>query len=157
MKTYSQVYNTSRAAVQEHRKKLIEMQKVAVCNVLKETFGISGKLDDLDSKTKAKMAKRLLEYWSPKTGITNAGEKLINQNRLVLTANSSTEDVRKYIEKQTVKNIAQITECFRLNQTAVIVESFNDDIHEMTGKKVKDKFIIDTVWPLISERIKKGL
>ena len=133
------------------------MQKVAVVNVLKETYNISGKMSDLDSKTKGIMAKKLAEYWKPKTGLTAAGEKLIQENRLILTPNSSNEDVKLYIRKMTTKNIAQITECFRLNQTSIIVENFNKDIKEMTGKTVKEKVIIDTVWNLVADRIKRGV
>lgn len=59
------------------------------------------------------MAKKVFEYWSPKTGINKAGIKLLNENMITLSANSTKEDIRLYIEKQTKKNLVAITEAYR--------------------------------------------
>lgn len=157
MKSYSQVYNNSKAQVLEQRNALIESQKTAVVNVLKENYMITGKMKDLSPEKKAEMLKKLLEYWNPKTGINAAGIKLLNENMITLTPNSTSADIRLYIQKQTKKNLLQITECFRMNRRDAVVESFNDEIKPMIGKKVKEKVIIDTVWEIIAPRIKAGL
>lgn len=157
MRSYSQVYNTSRTEVQEQRRKVVEAQKVAIVNVLKENYSISGKISDLDSKTKEKLAKKLAEYWSPKTGLNNAGVTFINEHRLVLTPKSPISDVKEYIRRMALKNIQEVTECFRHGQTSVIVESYNNEIHSMMGKMIKENFIIDTVWSVVADRIKKGV
>lgn len=157
MKSYSQVYNNSKAEVLEQRNALIESQKTAVVNVLKENYMITGKMKDLSPEKKAEMLKKLLEYWNPKTGINAAGIKLLNENMITLSPNSTSADIRLYIQKQTKKNLLQITECFRMNRRDAVVESFNDEIKPMIGKKVKEKVIIDTVWEIIAPRIKAGL
>ena len=157
MKSYSQVYNNSKAQVLEQRNALIESQKTAVVNVLKENYMITGKMKDLSPEKKAEMLKKLLEYWNPKTGINAAGIKLLNENMITLTPNSTSADIRLYIQKQTKKNLLQITECFKMNRRDAVVESFNDEIKPMIGKKVKEKVIIDTVWEIIAPRIKAGL
>lgn len=118
---------------------------------------ITGKMKDLSPEKKAEMLKKLLEYWNPKTGINAAGIKLLNENMITLTPNSTSADIRLYIQKQTKKNLLQITECFRMNRRDAVVESFNDEIKPMIGKKVKEKVIIDTVWEIIAPRIKAGL
>ena len=69
MKSYSQVYNASKTEVLNQRKAVYDSQKAAIVNVLKENYMITGKISDLEPKKKAEMAKRLAEYWSPKTGI----------------------------------------------------------------------------------------
>jgi len=157
MKSYSQVYNKSKSAVLEERKAVIESQKTAVVNVLKENYMITGKISDLAPEAKAEMAKRLAEYWSPKTGLKPAGVKLLTENMITLSPNSSKEDIKLYITKQTKKNILQITEAFRMNQANAVVDSFNEDIAPMLGKKLKSKFIINTVWEIVGSRIKQGL
>ena len=157
MKSFSTVYNKSKKQVLEAREKLYESQKVAVINVLKETYMITGNMSDLPADQKKEMAKKVFEYWSPKTGINKAGIKLLNENMITLSPNSTKEDIRLYIQKQTKKNLVAITEAFRSGNGNVVVETFKNDIEPAVGKTLKESFITNTVWNLISERIKFGL
>lgn len=157
MKSFSTVYNKSKKQVLEAREKLYESQKVAVINVLKETYMITGNMSDLPADQKKEMAKKVFEYWSPKTGINKAGIKLLNENMITLSPNSTKEDIRLYIQKQTKKNLVAITEAFRSGNGNVVVETFKNDIEPAVGKTLKESFITNTVWNLISNRIKLGL
>ena len=157
MKSFSTVYNNSKKQVLEAREKLYESQKVAVINVLKETYMITGNMSDLPADQKKEMAKKVFEYWSPKTGINKAGIKLLNENMITLSANSTKDDIRLYIEKQTKKNLVSITEAYRSGNGKYVVETFKSDIEPAVGKKLKENFITNTVWNLISNRIKLGL
>lgn len=157
MKSFSTVYNKSKKQVLEAREKLYESQKVAVINVLKETYMITGNMSDLPADKKKEMAKKVFEYWSPKTGINKAGIKLLNENMITLSPNSTKEDIRLYIQKQTKKNLVAITEAFRSGNGNVVVETFKNDIEPAVGKTLKESFITNTVWNLISNRIKLGL
>ena len=157
MKSYTQVYNTSRAEVQEKRRQVYENHKIAIVNLLKEEYGIEGKMSEQPASVKEMMAKKLAEFWSPKTGINNAGVRLLNEKRIILTPASSVEDVKRYIQRMAKRNINNVTECFRRNHTEVFVDQFNEDIKSMMGKTVKSKFIIESVWEVVSERIKLGL
>lgn len=157
MKSFSTVYNKSKKQVLETREKLYESQKVAVINVLKETYMITGNMSDLPADQKKEMAKKVFEYWSPKTGINKAGIKLLNENMITLSPNSTKEDIRLYIQKQTKKNLVAITEAFRSGNGNVVVETFKNDIEPAVGKTLKESFITNTVWNLISNRIKFGL
>ena len=62
-----------------------------------------------------------------------------------------------YIQKQTKKNLVAITEAFRSGNGNVVVETFKNDIEPAVGKTLKESFITNTVWNLISNRIKLGL
>lgn len=157
MKSFSTVYNNSKKQVLEAREKLYESQKVAVINVLKETYMITGNMSSLPVEQKKEMAKKVFEYWSPKTGINKAGIKLLNENMITLGKNSTKEDIRLYIQKQTKKNLVAITEAFRSGNGNVVVESFKEDIEPSIGKSLKESFITNTVWNLISNRIKLGI
>lgn len=157
MKSFTAVYNKSKKEVNERREQVLNSQKVAIVNVLKEEYMITGPMSELPAKQKEEMAKRLKQYWSPKTGINEAGIRLLNENMITLDSNSTKDDIKMYIVKQTKKNLMQITECFRTNRVNVIVESFNEEIAPMINKKLKDKFIINTVWEIVQDRIKNGL
>ena len=82
------------------------------------------------------------------------GEENIT-SRLAMSADASLPLI--YITKQTKKNLQQITECFRANCANVVVESFNDEIKAMVGRKLKENFIKNVVWDIVSNRIKNGL
>ena len=156
MKNYADVYTASRSEVHKKRKNLYESQKIALVNVLKENYNITGMVSEQAPEVKQELARKLQQYWSPKTGINESGIEFLNTHQLVLTKESTTADVREYIRKMAVKNIVGMTECFRQNCTNVIVEELNNDIKRMMGRSVKGKFIIDTVWNVVSERIKTG-
>lgn len=156
MKSFTTVYNNSRKKVIQARENLYESQKMAIINVLKETYMITGNLTNLPVDKQKEMAKRLMEYWSPKTGITKAGITLLNENMITLSESSGKDDIRLYIQKQTKKNLIQITEAFKSGNGNIVTETFKNDIKNLTGKSIKDTFITNTVWDLIQNRIKMG-
>ena len=156
MKSFSTIYNKSRKQVLEERHNLYESQKDSVINVLKEMYMITGSMSNLPLKQKKEMAKKVLEYWSPKTGINAAGVKLITENMITLSPNSTKDDIKLYIQKQTKKNLIAITEAFKSGNGNIVVNTLKEDIEPVIGKKLKESFITNTVWNLISERIKLG-
>lgn len=157
MKSFSTVYNRSKKNVLNARYNLYESQKKQIIKVLKETYMITGSLSDLSEANQKKMAKKILEYWSPRTGINKAGIKLLTENMISLSPNSTKEDIRLYIQKQTKRNLEEITEAFRSGNGNVVVETFKQNMEPMLGKSVKESFITNTIWNLISNRIKLGL
>lgn len=157
MKSFSTVYNNSKKQVLDARDALYESQKTAVINVLKETYMITGSISSLPVAQQKEMAKKVFEYWSPKTGINKAGIKLLNENMITLSPNSTKEDIRLYIQKQTKKNLVAITEAFRSGNGQTVIDTFKNDIEPNVGKTLKESFVTNTVWNLIANRIKFGL
>lgn len=157
MRSYNQVYNQSKKEILDRKKNMFEQQKVAIANVLKEEYMITGKMSDLPQDEKVKMAKRLAEYWSPKTGINANGVRLLNENVITLSLNSTASDIQLFIQKRTKKNLEAIVECFRAGKQKIVVEEFRKEIGPMIGKTLKESFIIDSVWGIIGNRIKQGL
>ena len=157
MRSYNQVYNQSKKEILDRKKNMFEQQKVAIVNVLKEEYMITGKMSDLPQDEKVKMVKRLAEYWSPKTGINANGVRLLNENIITLSSNSTVSDIQLFIQKRTKKNLEAIVECFRAGKQKIVVEEFRKGIGPMIGKTLKESFIIDSVWGIIGNRIKQGL
>lgn len=157
MRSYNQVYNQSKKEILDRKKNMFEQQKVAIVNVLKEEYMITGKMSELPQDEKVKMAKRLAEYWSPKTGINANGVRLLNENVITLSPNSTASDIQLFIQKRTKKNLEAIVECFRAGKQKIVVEEFRKEIGPMISKTLKESFIIDSVWGIIGNRIKQGL
>ena len=89
MKNFNTVYNNSRQQVLKERAAMYESQKVAIVKVLKENYMVTGNISDLPVEEQKQFAARLLEYWSPKTGIKKEGVKLLNENELTLSPASN--------------------------------------------------------------------
>lgn len=157
MKSFTAVYNNSKQEVLAERAALYESQKVAIVKALKENYMITRPISEMSQDAQQEFAQKLFEYWSPKTGINKAGIALLNENELTLTPRSTKDDIKLYIEKMVRKHLAFITEAYRKNNIAVVTESIKEDIEPKIHKTIKETFINNTVWDVISERIKLGL
>ena len=134
MKNFTTVYNNSRKQVLAERQAMYEAQKISIVNVLKENYMITKPISELPMDAQKEFAQKLLEYWSPKTGINKAGVKLLNENELTLSPRS-----------------------YRQNNVQAVTEAFKLDIEPMIHKTLKETFVNNTVWEIISNRIKLGL
>lgn len=157
MKNFNTVYNNSKKQVLQERAAMYESQKVAIVNVLKQNYMITGNISDLPADDQKVFATRLLEYWSPKTGIKKEGIKLLNENELSLSPASNKEDIKLYIEKQVKKHLVAITEAYRQNNVNLVTEAIKADVEPKIHKTLKESFVNNTVWNLIADRIKFGL
>lgn len=157
MKNFTTVYNNSRKQVLAERQTMYEAQKISIVNVLKENYMITKPISELPMDAQKEFAQKLLEYWSPKTGINKAGVKLLNENELTLSPRSTKEDIKLYIQKQVRKHLTAITESYRQNNVQAVTEAFKLDIEPMIHKTLKETFVNNTVWEIISNRIKLGL
>lgn len=157
MLNFNQVYNNSKQQILEKNKQLYNKQKEEVVNVLKEMYVIKGKISDLPKDKQTILMKKLLEYWSPKTGIKKSGIKLINENRLTLTQNSTNVDVKKYIKIETKRNFDSITEAFKNNKGDLVVESFRNNITKQVKRDINVKGIKNIICDTISEVYKQNI
>ena len=157
MKNFTTVYNNSKKQVLAERAAMYESQKVAIVNVLKQNYMITGNISDLPADQQKVFATRLLEYWSPKTGIKKEGVKLLNENELTLSPASNKDDIKLYIEKQVKKHLVAMTEAYRQNNANAVIEAIKSDVEPKIHKTLKESFVNNTVWNLISDRIKFGL
>lgn len=157
MKSFNSVYNESKKEVIAQRNALYESQKVAIVKVLKENYMITKPISELSKDMQNMLTKKLLEFWSPKTGINKAGARLLQENEMTLTPQSNKTDIKMYIERQCRKHLEAITEAYRRNDIKSITDAFKADIEPQICKTLKETYINDTIWPIISERIKLGL
>lgn len=151
MLSYKQVYTNSRNQIIESNTQIYNKQKEDVVNVLKEMYVIKGKISDLPKDKQTALMKKLLEYWSPKTGIKKAGIRLINESRITLSPNSTNVDVKKYIKLETKRNFDSITEAFKNNKGDLVVESFRDNITKQVKRDINSKGIKNIICDTISE------
>lgn len=156
MKSFAEAYKDSKKEVLAQREALLESQKTQVIEVMKSVYLIPGKISELPKKRKEELAKSLLEYWNPKTGITKAGYALINESKITLSVNSTERDIRRYVEIEVNKNYDSILESFRNRTSKVLVESFKEDIFNKTGRKITESSLLDLIWNQVSNDLKNS-
>ena len=81
----------------------------------------------------------------------------MNENELTLSPASNKEDIKLYIEKQVKKHLVAITESYRQNNVGLVTEAIKADVEPKIHKTLKESFVNNIVWNLISDRIKFGL
>lgn len=157
MRNYNQVCKDSKQEVLQQKAAILETQKVAVINALKEMYMITGKISSLPYELQEEMKTRVLEYWSPKTGLTKSGVRLLNEREIVINKKSSKDDLRLYIEKQVKKHYQTILESYRNQNVTAVVDAFKEDLLLKTGRNINENFINNTVWKLLEDRFKLGI
>ena len=157
MRNYNLVCKDSNQEVLQQKAAILETQKVAVINALKEMYMITGKISSLPYELQEEMKTRVLEYWSPKTGLTKAGVRLLNEQEIVINKKSSKDDLRLYIEKQVKKHYQTILESYRNQNVTAVVDAFKEDLLLKTGRNINENFINNTVWKLLEDRFKLGI
>lgn len=157
MRNYNQVCKDSKQEVLQQKAAILETQKVAVINALKEMYMITGKISSLPYELQEEMKTRVLEYWNPKTGLTKSGVRLLNEREIVINKKSSKDDLRLYIEKQVKKHYQTILESYRNQNVTAVVDAFKEDLLLKTGRNINENFINNTVWKLLEDRFKLGI
>ena len=156
MKSFNEVYRNSKMEVLAEKAALIESQRVKVIKAIKEMYLISGNMSELPKETQQEMKKRVLEYWTPKEGLTKAGIRLLNEKVVTLNTRSCKADLQLYIESQVKEHHAVIIEAYRTANVEAVVEAFKEDVYMKTGKRLTESFIKNTVWNVISNKFKNG-
>lgn len=154
MKSFNTVYNNSKKYVLNERNKVLTEERKKVVNILKEEYMISGDILSLPKTKQNNLAKKVLEYWQPKKGLTKAGKKLIEGHIINLTPLSDNNDIKKYIQNETKKNIGQVIEMFKTDNVKLLIESFKADIEPKVQKILLSESIRDIVWNIIKDKIK---
>jgi hypothetical protein len=157
MKSFNQVYTTSKREVLAQRAQILEAQKVEVVKAIKEMYMITVPFKELPKNDLELLKNKVLEYWSPTTGLNKAGEKLLNEKEVTINRNSSKADLRLYIESQVKKHLNPIMEAYRRMDVDSVTQAFSEDMKNKTGRNINKQFIKNTVWNLIENRFKNGV
>ena len=156
MRSFNQVYTTSKKEVLAQKKQILESQRIAVVKAIKEMYMVTVPFKELPAHDLEVLKNKVLEYWSPTTGLNKAGERLLNENEITINKNSNKDDLRLYIERQVKKHLPVILEAYRRCDVASVVDAFKEDIRLKTARNVNENFIRNTVWNLIEDKFKTG-
>lgn len=157
MKKFKSVLLESKNEVLEMRKKKVGKEHKLILESVKDEYNVTD-FSLLPKDKKQAMKSLILEFWNPKTGITNKGIKFINESVTTLTPDSTGEDIKKYVNALVNKNINTFLQSIQNpEKIKKLIDKVHNSIMDMTKKKIKReqlaRLIQDTLAPAMKKRI----
>lgn len=157
MKKFKSVLLESKNEVLEMRKKKVSKEHKLILESVKDEYNVTD-FSLLPKDKKQAMKSLILEFWNPKTGITNKGIKFINESVTTLTPDSTGEDIKKYVNALVNKNINTFLQSIQNPEKIKrLIDKVHNSIMDMTKKKIKReqlaRLIQDTLAPAMKKRI----
>ena len=157
MKKFKSALLESKNEVLEMRKKKVSKEHKLILESVKDEYNITD-FSLLPKDKKQAMKSLILEFWNPKTGITNKGIKFINESVTTLTPDSTGEDIKKYVNALVNKNINTFLQSIQNPEKIKrLIDKVHNSIMDMTKKKIKReqlaRLIQDTLAPSMKKRI----
>lgn len=157
MKKFKSALLESKNEVLEMRKKKVSKEHKLILESVKDEYNITD-FSLLPKDKKQAMKSLILEFWNPKTGITNKGIKFINESVTTLTPDSTGEDIKKYVNALVNKNINTFLQSIQNPEKIKrLIDKVHNSIMDMTKKKIKReqlaRLIQDTLAPAMKKRI----
>lgn len=154
MKSFKEVLLESKKSKADIQKGKFDGEKRQLLEKLKKDYLITGKIKDSSPSIQRNILKALLEYWNPKNGINKKGIDYINEGKISISKNSTSENIKKFALSEVKNNIKDFTNAFTNGQGQNVVIKLQENIEMKTGKKIKFKSLFENVCTLISQKIK---
>lgn len=154
MRKFEEVLNESKQDVLAAKQNKIASEKAAILEAVKTDYMITSKFKDLSKTEQLKLKSVILEYWNPKTGLTSKGVKFLNEGESVLTKDSDSNDVKRYIIKSVKKDIESYLKASYNGTGKAEVTKLQKSIESMIGKRIKYEFVLNTVIEVITPKLK---
>ena len=98
MKSFENVYNTSKNVALNEQQKVFAADKDKLLAAIKHEYGVKD-FNSLSEAEKSSYKSMLNEMWNSSTGMTEKGIAFLNESKAVLTEQSTDEQIEKYFKK----------------------------------------------------------
>ena len=99
MKSFENVYNTSKNVALNEQQKVFAADKAKLLAAIKHEYGVKD-FNSLSEAEKSSYKSMLNEMWNSSTGMTEKGIAFLNESKAVLTEQSTDEQIEKYFKKE---------------------------------------------------------
>ena len=140
MKSFRNVYNTSKRVAISEQQKTFAADKAKLVAAIKHEYAVKD-FSSLSEAERASYKSMLNEMWNASTGITKKGKDFLNESKAVLTEKSTDEQIEKFFKKEFkicaedfIGRSVQGREC-------ACCKEIKDKISEYTKKKLSNKVV----------------
>ena len=157
MKSFENVYNTSKNVALNEQQKVFAADKAKLLAAIKHEYGVKD-FNSLSEAEKSSYKSMLNEMWNSSTGMTEKGIAFLNESKAVLTEQSTDEQIEKYFKKEfkacvenAVQDMASGKECGCCKEIKVKVEA---DTKKKLSNKVAKQWMYAVCCDYIGSKIK---
>ena len=157
MKSFENVYNTSKNVALNEQQKVFAADKAKLLAAIKHEYGVKD-FNSLSEAEKSSYKSMLNEMWNSSTGMTEKGIAFLNESKALLTEQSTDEQIEKYFKKEfkacvenAVQDMASGKECGCCKEIKAKVEA---DTKKKLSNKVAKQWMYAVCCDYIGSKIK---
>jgi energy-converting hydrogenase A subunit M len=138
MKSFENVYNTSKNVALNEQQKVFAADKAKLLASIKHEYGVKD-FNSLSEAEKSSYKSMLNEMWNSSTGMTEKGVAFLNESKAVLTEQSTDEQIEKYFKKEFKACVENAVQAMALGKECGCCKEIKAKVEADTKKKLSNK------------------
>lgn len=138
MKSFENVYNTSKNVALNEQQKVFAADKAKLLAAIKHEYGVKD-FNSLSEAEKSSYKSMLNEMWNSSTGMTEKGIAFLNESKVVLTEQSTDEQIEKYFKKEFKACVENAVQAMASGKECGCCKEIKAKVEADTKKKLSNK------------------
>jgi len=138
MKSFENVYNTSKNVALNEQQKVFAADKAKLLAAIKHEYGVKD-FNSLSEAEKSSYKSMLNEMWNSSTGMTEKGIAFLNESKAVLTEQSTDEQIEKYFKKEFKACVENAVQAMASGKECACCKEIKAKVEADTKKKLSNK------------------
>lgn len=138
MKSFENVYNTSKNVALNEQQKAFAADKAKLLAAIKHEYGVKD-FNSLSEAEKSSYKSMLNEMWNSSTGMTEKGIAFLNESKAVLTEQSTDEQIEKYFKKEFKACVENAVQAMASGKECGCCKEIKAKVEADTKKKLSNK------------------
>ena len=138
MKSFENVYNTSKNVALNEQQKVFAADKAKLLAAIKHEYCVKD-FNSLSEDEKSSYKSMLNEMWNSSTGMTEKGIAFLNESKAVLTEQSTDEQIEKYFKKEFKACVENAVQAMASGKECGCCKEIKAKVEADTKKKLSNK------------------
>ena len=138
MKSFENVYNTSKNVAINEQQKVFAADKAKLLAAIKHEYGVKD-FNSLSEAEKSSYKSMLNEMWNSSTGMTEKGIAFLNESKALLTEQSTDEQIEKYFKKEFKACVENAVQAMASGKECGCCKEIKAKVEADTKKKLSNK------------------
>ena len=138
MKSFENVYNTSKNVALNEQQKVFSAAKAKLLAAIKHEYGVKD-FNSLSEAEKSSYKSMLNEMWNSSTGMTEKGIAFLNESKALLTEQSTDEQIEKYFKKEFKACVENAVQAMASGKECGCCKEIKAKVEADTKKKLSNK------------------
>ena len=138
MKSFENVYNTSKNVALNEQQKVFAADKAKLLAAIKHEYCVKD-FNSLSEAEKSSYKSMLNEMWNSSTGMTEKGIAFLNESKAVLTEQSTDEQIEKYFKKEFKACVENAVQAMASGKECGCCKEIKAKVEADTKKKLSNK------------------